>query len=71
MSYKQAQDAYGIQGKYTVINWLHKHGNQDWSLNTLYDTKTKRYCQLDKILMLSFLNFVSFISIQSPLERRF
>ncbi len=35
MSYKQAQDVYGIQGKSTVLTWLRKHGSQDWSSQTL------------------------------------
>jgi transposase-like protein len=30
-TYKQAQDAYGIQGKSTVLVWLRKHGKLDWS----------------------------------------
>ncbi|MBP0624151.1 hypothetical protein J8I82_30195 [Cupriavidus sp. LEh25] len=28
---KQAQHKYGIQGKFTVLVWLRKHGLQDWS----------------------------------------
>lgn len=31
MSYKQAQKAYGIQGRSTVLVWLRKHGTLDWS----------------------------------------
>ena len=31
MTYKQAQNTYGIQGKSTVLVWLRKHGNLDWS----------------------------------------
>ncbi len=31
MTYKQAQKAYGIQGRSTVLVWLRKHGNLDWS----------------------------------------
>ena len=30
MSYRQAQAAYGIQGKSTVLVWLRKHGSLDW-----------------------------------------
>lgn len=30
MTYKQAQQAYGIQGKSTVLVWLRKHGTLDW-----------------------------------------
>ena len=31
MSYKEAQDRYGIQVRSTVLMWLRKHGRQDWS----------------------------------------
>jgi len=31
MTYKQAQKAYGIQGRSTVLVWLRKHGILDWS----------------------------------------
>ena len=31
MTYKQAQQRYGIQGKSTVLTWLRKHGKLDWS----------------------------------------
>ena len=30
MTYKQAQTAYGIQGRSTVLVWLRKHGSLDW-----------------------------------------
>lgn len=30
MTYKQAQEQYGIQGRSTVLVWLRKHGRQDW-----------------------------------------
>lgn len=32
ITYKQAQKKYGIQGKTTVLVWLRKHGQQDWSV---------------------------------------
>lgn len=32
MTYKQAQKRYGIQGRSTVLTWLRKHGQQNWSL---------------------------------------
>lgn len=32
MTYKQAQKAYGIQGRSTVLVWLRKHGTLDWTL---------------------------------------
>lgn len=31
MSYRQAQDRYGIQGRSTVLVWLRKHGRLNWS----------------------------------------
>lgn len=31
MTYKQAQRAYGIQGRSTVLVWLRKHGTLDWN----------------------------------------
>lgn len=31
MTYKQAQQRYGIQGRSTVLVWLRKHGKLDWS----------------------------------------
>ena len=34
MTYKQAQKAYGIQGRSTVLVWLRKHGKLDWSIPT-------------------------------------
>lgn len=30
MTYKEAQDRYGIQGRSTVLVWLRKHGQLDW-----------------------------------------
>jgi len=33
MTYKQAHEFYGIQGKSTVLVWLRKHGTQDWSIS--------------------------------------
>lgn len=31
LTYKEAQQRYGIQGRSTVLVWLRKHGRQDWS----------------------------------------
>lgn len=31
MTYRQAQAAYGIQGRSTVLKWLRIHGRLDWS----------------------------------------
>ncbi|MGX9334572.1 MULTISPECIES: IS3 family transposase [Klebsiella/Raoultella group] len=30
MTYRQAQDRYGIQGSHTVLSWLKKYGQLDW-----------------------------------------
>ena len=30
-TYKQAQKVYGIQGRSTVLVWLRKYGNLDWT----------------------------------------
>jgi transposase-like protein len=32
LTYKQAQERYGIQGRSTVLVWLRKWGKLDWSL---------------------------------------
>ena len=31
LTYKQAQDRFGIQGRSTVLVWLRKHGKLDWA----------------------------------------
>lgn len=30
LTYKQAQERYGIQGRSTVLVWLRRHGRQSW-----------------------------------------
>ena len=34
LTYKQAQERYGIQGRSTVLVWLRKHGRLDWTKGT-------------------------------------
>jgi transposase-like protein len=42
MTYKQAQRIYGIQGRSTVLVWLRKFSNLDWSKpNLLFMSKSK------------------------------
>ena len=41
LTYKQAQQKYGIQGKSTVLVWLRKLGNLDWSLPQVHDLSSK------------------------------
>ncbi|WP_407635930.1 IS3 family transposase [Owenweeksia hongkongensis] len=42
MTYKQAQKAYGIQGRSTVLVWLRKHGSLDWSKPYLHSMSNPR-----------------------------
>lgn len=48
MTYKQAQDRYGIQGRSTVLCWLRKHGQLDWSLGTPHLPVTRGSSMSDK-----------------------
>lgn len=42
LTYKQAQEKYGIQGRSTVLVWLRKFSNLDWSKpNLLFMSKSK------------------------------
>jgi transposase-like protein len=36
LTYRQAQDRYGIQGRSTVLVWLRKHGRQNWGPMAYY-----------------------------------
>jgi transposase-like protein len=42
LTYKQAQKQYGIQGRSTVLVWLRKHGNLDWTLPKLHSLSTEK-----------------------------
>lgn len=42
MTYKQAQKAYGIQGKSTVLVWLRKFGNLDWKKPIIHSMSTPK-----------------------------
>jgi transposase len=42
MTYKQAQKAYGIQGKSTVLVWLRKFGNLDWKNPIIHSMSTPK-----------------------------
>ena len=42
MTYKQAQKAYGIQGRSTVLVWLRKHSTLDWNLPHLHSMSNSR-----------------------------
>jgi len=49
LTYKQAQDRYGIQGRSTVLVWLRKHGRQNWGPMAHYgrmsDQAESMHCQ--------------------------
>lgn len=42
LTYKQSQKTYGIQGRSTVLVWLRKHGNLDWTLPKLNSLSTEK-----------------------------
>lgn len=42
MTYKQAQKAYGIQGRSTVLVWLRKFGNLDWKNPIIHSMTTPK-----------------------------
>jgi transposase-like protein len=50
MTYKQAQDRYGIQGRSTVLCWLRKHGQLDWSVGSPPIPTTRGHFMSDKPL---------------------
>lgn len=49
MTYKQAQNAYGIQGRSTVLTWLRKHGTLDWSKPELLMKRSSKETPAQKI----------------------
>lgn len=48
-TYKQAQKCYGIQGKSTVLVWLRKYGNLDWSKPIIYTMSKSEETPAQKI----------------------
>lgn len=42
LTYKRAQQHYGIQGRSTVLVWLRKHGTLDWTIPKQYTLDMKR-----------------------------
>lgn len=49
LTYKQAQQKYGIQGRSTVLVWLRKHGRLSWDFNptTMSQTPNQRIKELE------------------------
>lgn len=56
LTYKQVQKRYGIQGRSTVLVWLRKHGNLDWSkpgllfMSKIKETPAQRIKRLEREL---------------------
>jgi len=48
-TYKQAQKHYGIQGKSTVLVWLRKYGNLDWSKPIIHTMSQSKETPAEKI----------------------
>ena len=48
-TYKQAQKAYGIQGRSTVLVWLRKHGTLDWSKPCIHQMPRSKETPAQKI----------------------
>lgn len=48
-TYKQAQKAYGIQGRSTVLVWLRKHGTLDWTNPIKYQMPKSKETPAQKI----------------------
>jgi transposase-like protein len=46
MTYRQAQEHYGIQGRSTVLVWLRKHGHADWGGDRA--RRVRRSCLMKK-----------------------
>ncbi len=42
ITYKQAQAKYGIQGRSTVLTWLRKYGQQDWTSKAMPSTSKRQ-----------------------------
>jgi len=53
LTYKEAQQKYGIQGRSTVLVWLRKHGRLDWRTENPMrnkETPNKKIRELEKKL---------------------
>ena len=56
MTYKQAQETYGIQGRSTVLVWLRKHVKLDWSnpielpMSKTKETPAQKFKRLEREL---------------------
>lgn len=48
-TYKQVQKYYGIQGRSTVLVWLRKYGNLDWSKPMIHSMKKSEETPSQKI----------------------
>ncbi|NAR31203.1 IS3 family transposase, partial [Acinetobacter haemolyticus] len=52
ITYKQAQAKYGIQGRSTVLTWLRKYGQQDWTSKAMPSTSKRQLTPQQRIRQL-------------------
>lgn len=52
ITYKQVQTKYGIQGRSTVLTWLRKYGQQDWTSKTMPSTSKRQLTPQQRIRQL-------------------
>lgn len=81
LTYKAAQERYGIQGRSTVLAWLRKYGLQDWrggtpaggprykAMPTLPLTPEQRIKELEEKLRLSEQKAQFFEAVVEVLEK--
>lgn len=49
LNYKQAQKKYGIQGHSTVLKWLRKHGQLNWTKGKFVNKKKTPYNEIQEL----------------------
>jgi transposase len=49
LTYKEAQNKYGIQGRSTVLTWCRKHGRMDWGTLSSPDIKRDQMMKQDHL----------------------
>lgn len=52
LTYKQVQEKYGIQGRSTVLVWLRKFGQQDWTSKTMPKSSKRQLTPQQRIRQL-------------------
>lgn len=49
LTYRQAQSKYGIQGRSTVLKWLRKHGQLNWTKGIIVSKKKTPYNEIQEL----------------------